>query len=398
MTKRFISVVLALAFVFPVAAQASSTIEPTLVETCKLPNGNREFASFGFPRLPNRLPSSGVINAAIIFVDFPDAVGTDSKSLKQVANNYINKFVQFYRAQSYGKVEFKFDFNPKYYRISKKTTSYQMNLRKGQDGRGTFDYFRDAISAADSEYDFSNYQVVYVIPSNTNREITYGPAIPDSTAMSEDGPVPMGAVAGTDSRRRENSLEWSWLAHETGHLFGIEHPWRITSDAQGRTSQRSEAAVWDLMVNIGDGSTGDFLAWSRFLLGWIVDDQVVCFDATQKKPATTEFVITPAAPNDPRKKLALIKTGENTAIAVEVRVNSGLNKFPKSWEGPIVYLVDTTKVSNEGATRLLSRDSRRSRDLLIGNLRRGQSVKHGDVSVVFKGKRGSEYVFSLRTN
>lgn len=398
MIKHFISAVLALALVFPVAAHANPKIEPTLAETCKLPNGTREFASFGFPRLPNRLPSSGVINAALIFVDFPDAIGTDSKSLKQVANNYINRFNQFYKAQSYGKVEFKVEFNPKYYRIPKKTTSYQMNLRKGQDGRGTFDYFRDAIAAADSEYDFSRYQVVYVIPSNTNTEITYGPAIPDSTALSEDGPVPMGAVAGTDSRRRENSLEWSWLAHETGHLFGIEHPWRITSDAQGRTSLRSEAAVWDLMVNIGDGSTGDFLAWSRFLLGWIEDDQVLCFDTTQVEKGTTEFVVTPATLKDNRKKLVLIKSGENTAVAVEVRVNSGLNKFPKSWEGPIVYLVDTTKISNEGAARLLSRDSRRSRDLLIGNMRKGQTVKHGNLTLFFKEKRGSEYVFSMRTN
>lgn len=379
-------------------SQASDPIPESDIEACKVPNGAEQSAGFSFPRRPDVLPTSGVIKAAIIFVDFPDAVGTDEKQLGKVARTYTDNFKKFFRAQSFGKVDFQFDYVPKYFRIKSKTTSYGMNLRKGGDGNGVVRYFQDAINAADSEYDFSQYQAVYVIPSNTNREITYGPAIGAGAATSNEGPIFAGAVAGTDSRRRENSHEWAWMAHETGHLFGLGHPWQITSDAQGRTSNVSEAAVWDLMINIGDGTKGDFLAWSRFLLDWLDPNQIGCYDIRGLKTGNLKVSLTAAALNTPGNKLLVFRTAEYKAIAVEVRVNSGLNKFPKSWEGPIVYEVNNLKSGYDGAIKLLSRDSRRDWNLLIGNMRLNQKVKQSGLEIQYRGKFRDNYVLSISLN
>lgn len=379
------------------AHSASAQTEPPrlVLEDCKLPSGPRDFTNFGFPRSSNRLPSDGLIKAQIIFVDFPDAVGTDEKSLRKVAQRYTNNFKRFYLAQSYGKVSFDFTFLPKYFRIDKKTTSYNMNLRKGQNGEGVGAYFQDALRAADKEVDFTGIDVVYVIPSNTNQEITYGPAFPMGTGsthlQTDEGAIQNGTVAGTDSRLRENSLEWVWMAHETGHLFGLEHPWKVNSDAQGRGLSAPSHPVWDLMLNMGDGATGDLLGWSRFLIGWLGDSNVICIDADALTGVPTSFNISPLSSRSDTEKFIFVKTGIYTGIAIEVRTRGGLNSFPASWQGPLVYNIDTRKIGNEGAASLVGSGSPRFNGLSIGTLKPGQQVVSDGIKVRFKSQSGKSY-------
>lgn len=369
------------------------------LDQCRLPSGPREFTNFGFPRSINRLPSEGKIKAQIIFVDFIDAVGTDEKKLKEVANRYVKNFQKFYAAQSYGKISFEFSYEPKYFRIKEKTTSYRMNLRKGQNGEGVAKYFQDALRAADKQVDFSDIDVVYVIPSNTNREITYGPAFPmgigNNFLQTDEGAIQNGAVAGTDSRRRENSLEWVWMAHETGHLFGLEHPWKLNSDAQGRGLSAPDYPVWDLMVNMGDGSSGDFLGWSRFLIGWLGDEEVICVDKSSLTSKPVSFEIEPLSSQARSKKFIFIKTGTHTGIAIEVRTRGGLNTFPASWQGPLVYKIDTRKIGNEGAASLIGSGTPRVRGMAIGTLKSGEKVFVEGVKVRLKSQTRTTFKIEL---
>ena len=397
--KKAISIsVSAFLLAFAISApSASAQIEPPrlTLEECKLPSGPRDFTNFGFPRSTNRLPSEGLIKAQIIFVDFPDAVGTDERNLKQVAQRYVKNFKKFYSAQSYGKVSFEFTYLPKYFRIGQKTTSYKMNLRKGQNGEGTGMYFQDALRASDKEIDFTGIDVVYVIPSNTNREITYGPAFPmgigDTFLQTDEGALQNGAVAGTDSRLRENSLEWVWMAHETGHLFGIDHPWNANLDSQGRGLTAPSYPVWDLMLEMKDGVTGDFLGWSRFLIGWLDESNVNCLDATTLTREPVSLKLSPLSSRSDTDKFIFVKTGTYTGVAVEVRTRGGLNTFPASWQGPLVYKIDTRKKSNEGAASLVGPGSPRFNGLSIGTLKPGQQVVSDGVKVRFKSQAGKLY-------
>jgi M6 family metalloprotease-like protein len=380
-------------------ASAEAEPQPIPVAECQLPSGPREFTNFGFPRSSNRLPSEGTVRAQILFVDFPDAVGTDEKQLRKVARLYTAKFKKFYSAQSYGRLTFEFSFVPKYFRIDSKTSSYNMNLRKGQNGEGTLQYFQDAIRAADKEVDFTGIDVVYVIPSNTNREITYGPAFPmgigSSLLQTDEGAIQNGAVAGTDSRLRENSLEWVWLAHETGHLFGLEHPWKVDADSQGRGLSAPSFPVWDLMLNMGDGVTGDFLGWSRFLIGWLQEKNVICLDAQSIGSESITASIAALSDRSNNEKFLFVKTGAYTGIAVEVRTRGGLNRFPRSWEGLLIYEIDTRKIGNEGAAALVGPVRTRQNGLEIGTLRLGQTVKSSGISIKYSQKTKKRFEITL---
>jgi len=78
-----------------------------------------------------------------------------------------------------------------------------------------------------------------------------------------------------------------------------------------------------------------------------------------------------------------------------VRTNSGLNKFPKSWEGPLIYEIDTRTTGNQGAASLVSRNTMVHDGRRIGTLRVGQSVKAGNVEIRYTERRGSNFSFQI---
>ena len=364
------------------------------VDFCRLAYQSRWETGFGFPRSQARLPNKGTIKAIFIFVDFPDAIGTDSPT--RVARKYFREFNNYYKAVSYGKIEFTYTVPNRYFRINKPQSSYRMNLFKSQSNPDVASYFVDALKSADPFVDFGAYDVVYVIPSNTTSEITYGPAFPldnSSTLLATDEKIFLnGAVAGTDSRKRQNSLEWVWLAHETGHLFGLEHPWKTQSTPQGITTVTSSVAIWDLMDSMGlrAPQSHEFLGWSRFLLEWLDVIHINCQNGLDNSWRQLDFHITPIEKNSMETKLALIRLSETTAIAIESRRNLGFDKIPSDYEGALIYLVDVTKESNEGAATFISSNRKLVNGLSIATLKAGESVRFGGLlfKILRSGKTG----------
>ena len=367
------------------------------IESCKLKYQNQWETGFGFPRSSHRLPNSGQIKAIFIFVDFPDAPGTDHPA--EVAKSYFDKFNGFYKSVSYGKVSFSYSVPDRYFRIDKPSNSYRMNMKKGELNPDPSAYFQDALKAADPIVDFSGFDVVYVIPSNTNREISYGPSFPmgpgNETLKTNEKVFYSGAVAGTDSRLQENSYEWVWLAHETGHLFGLEHPWRVQSTPQGATTIGPEVAIWDLMLAMWKNSpqAHEFLGWTRLLLSWISDEQVNCQDISSLSGTDLKFRLTPIELNTPDEKLAVIRINETTALVMEVRRNLGFDIIPLEYEGTLIYLVDVTKGSNEGMATLVSSNTKLVNGISIGTMKAGSSVELADmrIEVLFSDVQG-EYI------
>lgn len=370
-----------------------NTLEPILnssksidAENCKLKYNNGYETGFGFPRSPNRLPNKGLIKSIFIFVDFPDAVGTDNP--KEVAELYFNKFNEFYKSVSYGNVQFSYQVPNKYFRINKQSSSYSLNGSSNPDGAT---YFQDALKVADPYVDFSPYDVVYIIPSNTVVEITYGPAFPMGTGndllKTDEKVFKSGTFAGTDSRKQINSLEWVWLAHETGHLFGLEHPWFNEINTNGATIVSNKIAIWDLMMNMWKWSdqSNELLGWSRFLLNWINDNEVNCQTLSNNK---IELILNPIENKDSKTKLGIIKLNEKQAIVLESRRNLGFDVIPGQYEGVLIYLLDLEKTSNNGAISLISSSQVFSNGLSVGTLKQGDEVnfKNIKIKVVYSNK------------
>lgn len=397
LTSRIISPLLVITLLFGLATISNPAFAETQlpIQQCQLPSGPRPGSTWGFPRSADLLPADGEIRIQIIFVDFPDAKGTDEKSLESTAKRYKDNFQKFYTAQSYGRVKFSFSYVPEYFRLNKKSSTFQMNLGKGQDGSGGLDYFRSAIEAADKKVDYSEVDLVVVIPSNTNREITYGPAVVGVSVVTDEKIITRGAVAGIDSRLRSDSTEWVWMAHEIGHLFGIGHPWKTNTDPQGRWLSKPDYPVWDLMLHLDNGLTADFLGWNRFLIGWLGEGSVVCIDSMQLANEPKVVSLAPITSKNEKEKFLFIKTGDYTGIAIEVRAPLGLNKFPKSWGGPLVYTIDTRKVGNEGFAKIVKGNRLTQRGLTVGTLVKGQTVSTSGIKIKFQKKTGDNYEISL---
>lgn len=168
----------------PVAAPSSSaTPTPTpspmakpvtdSTSACKLPiaDGRGDVSIGGWPRITDRMRTTGTINVQVIMVDFPDAV---AKMTPQTAFAMISGATATYSELSYGRMNYNLIPNYKWYRMKSNSTTYAP-LNKSFDSHRA--YIAEALAMADSEVDFSSTDA-FVILAN-----------PDSTGIGDSGPA-----------------------------------------------------------------------------------------------------------------------------------------------------------------------------------------------------------------
>ena len=206
------------------------TIAPTFTpkNQCQLlgQDGNAGMNS-GFPHRSERLPTTGVIRALIIPVDFPDvlATGNPAETYYEMASGMD----AFYRKVSDGRVSFEFQILPNYLRMNFLSTKYNLGTWSGGDAVG---YWKATIAAADPYVDYSKFDVVYVLsPRNIPwASMAYGPAFP-MKVETDDGFVFNGAISGADAWNNISGAQWKWISHETGHLFGLHDLYTVSPQA-----------------------------------------------------------------------------------------------------------------------------------------------------------------------
>jgi hypothetical protein len=126
----------------------------------------------------------------------------------------------------------------------------------------------------------------------------------------------------------------------------------------------------------------DWLAWDKWLGGFLQDTQVICANIKQ----SSTFWIKPSSVFGVNSKLLVIPTGVSTGIAVESIRNVGLNSFlPKNFNGALVYSLDLTNPdygAGINVIRPISRIADKSPFPLPGD----DTLKQGE-SLIFKGYR-----------
>jgi hypothetical protein len=127
------------------------------------------------------------------------------------------------------------------------------------------------------------------------------------------------------------------------------------------------------------------------LIGWLDESNVNCIDAKTLTRKAVSLKLSPLSSRSDTDRFIFVKTGSYTGVAIEVRTRGGLNTFPASWQGPLVYKIDTRKKSNEGAASLVGPGSPRFNGLSIGTLKPGQQVVSGGIKVRFKSQAGKVY-------
>jgi M6 family metalloprotease-like protein len=302
-------------------------------------------------------------------VDFPD--NKSSLASKKFADKYFRESRKFIETQSYGKLKFVSEVSPKVYRIDKKSSIYGMT----EDGKGIgSQLIQDAISASDSETDFSKYDFVTVLPPKNTKTIKTAGTISGGidAYKSKEKNFSAGIVIGGwyQDDLTSPGRGWTLFSHEVGHVLGITHPY---FQKDGRAG-----GIWDLMGN-GATSVREFIGWHRFLLSWISEKEIACISSQGVKP--TQVKLLPISSQKVAKKFAMVKLDETKAIGIEVRRKNVYDNLSKDEEGVVVYLIDTTKGDDEGIITILGDKKTVKEGQQLGSLKPGESVTYKGVTV-----------------
>src|SRR5471032_736751 len=361
------------------ASQAASTFRPT--SACQLMDQvtpDRNFAtdvSAGFPKVRIRLPSIGHIRALIVPVDFPDVRGQDDPA--RFFTPLANDVRDFYLKQSYGRVTFDFDVLSHWVQLPFSPGKYGMT---SVNGSGDFAAFRNEIIAlTETQIDYSLYDAVYfLVPKEMPMDqMGYGPAI-TGPSWTSTGYVVNGATGGADMyynvARGVVGAQWKWMAHETGHAFGLYD--------EDLAHKSATLGSWSIMANNWSNHAIEHNGWDRYLQGWLSDAQVACLARPTLTHAGTSVRLGPLVrQQDTATKVAMVPLSGSKILVMESRKNEGYDRIPAGHEGVLVYTVDMTLGTLGGGYRTQRRGGSTDATFEDAALHVGDSVEVEGVTV-----------------
>ena len=334
----------------------------------------------GFPLPGWALPSTGTIRVATLFVDFPDA--SAEHSTQREAALGLQEAEEFLERASYGNLSLELGVLHRWLRAEKSYRQY------GNDGE--VDDFGDeivgeAVRLADDGFDFAGYQQVMVVAPSSH----FGDGSATAGTDTDEGPIRSAAVINENKvdEERDPTVWGRVAAHELVHGLGLLdlYPYDPKRHQQPDPPDNRKwiAAKFGLMSMWirfladdrdprlthewhwpdGNTSTGyvdslhadEMLAWSRWQLGWLQPDQILCVTDQH-----TTVTLTPVADPGQGTAMVAIPVSESEVIVVENRrkigYDRGTDQVQQSGqttipalvtEGVLVYTVDATLGSGE---------------------------------------------------
>jgi M6 family metalloprotease-like protein len=379
---------LAILVIAQVCTGASSTIADSTginFEACKLAKIKQEPLSAGFPRDTNLLASKGKIRNLFLFVDFPDNKSTFHS--KDFANNYFKETKKFLEDQSYGQISLELFVSNKVFRVEKNSESYKLFSDGQGDMRGLI---QDAISAADKELNFSNYDLVTLGPPANTKTILSGGALTGGGDLLVTAEKSFSSAILIGKNKLSDFLKpgfgWNFYSHEFGHVLGITHPYKYQEGKPG--------AIWDLMGN-GGTSVPEFLGWHRSVLGWLGKEETIC--KTTEEKGSFQYTLKPLNSKEKGPKFLITQISPTRALALEVRRESRFDKLTAKETGVLVYLVDITKGDDQGIITVISNNKTKKDNQILGSLKPGDRVNFEGktIQVVASKKSGDSIKVTL---
>lgn len=338
---------------------------------CQLRSQNKgESVTNGFPRLPERLPNVGEIKALIIPVDFPDVVGSGNPA--EIYFEMAMGMDAYFKKVSEERVFFSFEILPKYVRLDFPSTKYNLGTWNTGDGLG---YWKATLAAADPLVDFSKFDVVYSLSPKTIpwSSIAYGPAFPTRINV-EDGFVLNGTISGADAYQNFPGAAWKWMAHETGHLFGLHDLYTIAPKEQ-------TFGEWDLMSLNWTTRAIELNSWNRYISGWLSESQVDCLDANTISASALTRNLVPLVQKISGQKSQLIKLSDSKILVMEYRTTGGFDVIPELEQGVLVYTVDLTVPSIKGGWQVQRTTGSTAVNFSDSALREGNKIEVSGITI-----------------
>ncbi|MEU6763517.1 M6 family metalloprotease domain-containing protein [Streptomyces sp. NPDC046853] len=283
------------------------------------------------------------LDAVMVFLSFPDSPPRSTPD--ELAADYFPATSEFFDRASYGKFALRPHTQRKWVEMPDYSTSYAIQRDWNPARRSA--YLRDAVAASDPHVDFSRYDVVYLI------------ADPDAPGVDSDATKvvnfdrPMRAD-GTDIKRIVTVFEGhppdrNVLAHETGHVFDLPDLYHRPTDGEGDWD--THVGDWDVMGS-QFGLSPDLFGWHKWKLGWLDRRQVMCVESGGQRLTLDPLSTRPARGGVGGTKLAVVRTGRGSAIAIEARGATG-NDRATCTEGVLVYRVRNEAPSGGGPVEVL---------------------------------------------
>ena len=326
---------------------SSSTTAPALSNTptaaCKLPvaDGRGDVSIGGWPRITERSKTTGTVNATVIMVDFSDAPATMTP---QAAFAKISGATATFSEVSYGQLNYAFNPQYKWYRMSKPSTQYAPLTQSFVTHRA---YIAEAAALADSEVDFSSTDSIVILSNPDARGL--GMAGPAFSAIRGNGITLDGKYIsnGTTSAYDLNYWKSIWLNHEITHTMGLVDVYAATREnsANSYDGHRYVGEFSYMGFSSFEGNAPGLFAFERWNLGWIDDAQIVCSSAKE-----ISQLITPVQ-SAGGIKAVIVPLSRTKALVVESRRAIGLDsKIAKT--GALVYIVDSSVQSGYGPVKI----------------------------------------------
>ncbi|GGV11322.1 peptidase M6 [Streptomyces griseoflavus] len=290
------------------------------------------------------------LDAVMVFLSFPDSHPLTTPA--ELAADHFPATSRFFRQASYGKFTLRPHPLRQWIRMPRPSTAYAIERDWTVAHRAA--YLRDALAATDRHVDYARYDVVYFV------------ADPDAPGVDSDATKVVNLdrplrADGTDIRRvvtvfENHPPDRLVLAHETGHVFDLPDLYHRPVDGKGDWD--THVGDWDLMGS-QFAMAPDLFAWHKWKLGWLEPRQVRCVQDAGPVRLTLEPLA--AGPGTPvtgaagapsfglgrGTKLAVVRTGADSALAFEVRGRAG-NDTAACRQGVLVYRVSAGTRSGRG--------------------------------------------------
>jgi M6 family metalloprotease-like protein len=305
-------------------------------------------------------PAHRTKNMLVLFVEFPDRRAADSGDPYTTFPAYLD-FVKgagdWYSTSSYGQMRLAL-VSPQnanhgdWIMMSKNAAQYQW----GGQTSIMFAYIREACQQAYDKWGVKadDYDMLLIMPARGRPGLSNGPSNINRDPTDKDQPN-TNLVAYVDHDNKPHYIDtaitagndmfrwgYRWVTHESGHAFGFPDLYMYAATVKGtRVNQFFYCGGWDMMGNIAGHST-DYLAWHKWKLRWIRDDQVDV--VSQSSPDPTAHFITPVE-TPGGSKMVVIRTGLDTAYVAEFRTRLGINSFDSraKYSGVLIYRIDASR-------------------------------------------------------
>ncbi len=352
--------------------------------------------SNGFPRATGRLPNQGTVRALIIPVDFTDLPGSGDPR-----TNYLelaNGTADFYYKESSHRVRFEFSTLSTYVHLNVPVGTYKLgssDIQNGQLNQRVF--LMDALTAAGSKVDLSQFDIAYVLPPSTvtSSQIAVGTAFPGYAPALEFttsyGQILNAVTGAAPLTYLQPSDLWRWMAHETGHTFGL-FDWYITP--QYASSGNHGYGPFDIMSSIDSTVEAiEMNSWNRYLLGWLTDKQIQCQEKSNLTSSPLNFSIESIGVDSQNAKAVMVKLDSSNILVLEARSTAGLDVMSSNDAGVLVYKVDVSVPTLQGMGQTYPRPGARSDN--EAPLHVGDSITVQGVKITVTAKQGDNYSVSL---